>query len=168
MRYTPRELPAYRFVPGEAPHPTRDPAGHSFGERPPVSQKWEPAAWRELDEWLWAVDLFNDGYWWESHEALEGLWHAAGRTTPEAKFVQALVHLAAACLNRRRGHPAAVRRQAARAIRGLRAASAGMRAGQDASPVMGIDVERLIGDVERSFAREDGPPIRIALAMDAP
>ena len=168
MRYTARELPAYRFVPGDAPHPTRDPAGHSFGERTPVSQRWEPEEWRELDEWLWAVDLFNGGYWWESHEALEGLWHAAGRTTPAARFVQALVHLSAACLNRRRGHVDAARRQAARAVRGLRVAGDGVCMARDAKAVMGIDVERLIGEVERSFAREDGPPIRIALEMDAP
>jgi hypothetical protein len=33
---------------------------------------------------------------------------------------------------------------------------------------MGIDVERLMGDVERSFGCGDGPPIRIALELGAP
>lgn len=169
MRYSERELPPYRFVPGDSPHPTRDPDGHSFGERVPTLRPWRPAEWRELDEWLWAVDLFNDGYWWESHEALEGLWHSAGRTTPAARFVQALVHLSAACLNRRRGHREAARRQATRAVRGLRAANAapGLRADGDARRVvMGIDVARLIGAVERSFASDDSPPIRIALDLE--
>lgn len=166
MRYSARELPPYRFVPGDAPHPTRDPDGHSFGERAPALRPWSPAEWRELDEWLWAVDLFNAGYWWESHEALEGLWHAAGRTTPAARFVQALVHLSAACLNRRRGHIEAAHRQAERAVRGLRAASAAPALGDARRVVMGIDVAQLIDAVERTFAGEDAPPIRIALDFE--
>lgn len=168
MRYTTRELPAYRFVPGDTPHPTRDPDGHSFGDPTAAPIPWDPAEWRNLEQWLWAIDLFNAGYWWESHEAFEGLWHAAGRTTPPARFVQALVHLSAACLNRRRGHVEAARRQAARAVRGLRMARDGMRRSRSDPAAMGIDVEQLIGDVERSFAREDGPQIHIALALDAP
>ena len=169
MRYSARELPPYRFVPGDAPHPTRDPDGHSFGETGPALRPWSPAEWRELDEWLWAIDLFNDGYWWESHEALEVLWHAAGRTPPPARFVQALVHLSAACLNRRRGHVEAASRQAARAVRGLRAASAAPDLCVDGDArcvVMGIDVAQLIGAIERSFASEDAPPIRIALDFE--
>ena len=110
---------------------------------------WRPEEWRRIEEWLWAVDLFNNRYWWESHEALEALWHAAGRTTPPARFAQSLVHLSAACLNRRRGHDEAARRQAARAVRGLRAARA------IGPVVMGLDVEALAADVLRSFSAPD-------------
>lgn len=156
-RYSSRPLPPYRFVPGEAPHPTRDPEGHSHGERPPASEPWRPEEWHELEEWLWAVDLFNDGYWWESHEALEALWHAAGRTTSPARFAQSLVHLSAACLNRRRGHEEAARRQAARAVRGLRAARA------MGPVVMGLDVEALAADVLRAFSENGGSPPRLEL-----
>ena len=159
-RYSSRALPPYRFVPGETPHPTRDPLGHSFGGQFELPGAWSPEDWRELQEWLWAVDLFNEGYWWECHEALEGLWHAAGRTTVSGRFVQALVHLSAACLNRRRGHLEAARRQAARAVRGLRTAHDRRRI------VMGIDLERLIGDVERSFAKDSAEPIRIELDVE--
>ncbi|HET6638208.1 MAG TPA: DUF309 domain-containing protein [Gemmatimonadota bacterium] len=115
------------------------------------------------------MDLFNAEYWWESHEALEALWHAAGRTTTPARFVQALVHLSAACLNRRRGHLAAAQRQAARAVRGLRAARAlrGLSAaGSSRAFVMGIDVERLIGDIQRSFASDAAEPVRIELDFE--
>ena len=120
---------------------------------------WRPEEWRDLPEWLWAVDLFNHGYWWESHEALEGLWLAAGRTTPSARFAQSLVHLSAACLNHRRGHAAAARRQAARAVRGLRAA-------RGLGPVvMGIDLIALARTVVRAFSRDGSPSsLRIALA----
>ncbi|HET6363266.1 MAG TPA: DUF309 domain-containing protein [Gemmatimonadota bacterium] len=116
--------------------------------------------WRGLEEWLWAVDLFNHGYWWESHEALEALWNAAGRTSPAARFVQALIHLSAACLNRRRGHEAAARRQVTRAVRGLRAARS------MGSVVMGVDLDRLARDVTRSFENARGDPIRIELDFE--
>jgi hypothetical protein len=155
-RYSARPLPPYRFIPGETPHPTRDPGGHSRAGTPSPLEPWNPDEWRTLDAWRWAVDLFNYAYWWEAHEALEGLWHAAGRTTPPARFTQSLVHLSAALLNRRRGHAAAARRQAARALRGLRAARA-------LGPVvMGIDLARLSGDVRVAFA-DDGPAPRIVL-----
>ena len=170
-RYSPRPLPPYRFVPGETPHPTRDPRGHSFGVKAEVPGPWRLEDWRDLDEWLWAVDLFNQGYWWESHEALEALWHAAGRTKARARFIQSLVHLSAACLNRRRGHPEAARRQAARAARGLRAArdaAALTTPGSSASVVMGIDLARLIQDVEQSFASDGAQPIRIELDCETP
>ncbi|HJR52786.1 MAG TPA: DUF309 domain-containing protein [Gemmatimonadota bacterium] len=121
---------------------------------------WRVEDWRQLEEWLWAVDLFNEGYWWESHEALEALWHAAGKTTAPARYVQSLVHLSAACLNRRRGHLAASARQAARAVRGLRAAR------DEGGILMGIDIERLIRDVERSFESDTGLPIRIDLDLE--
>ena len=161
-RYSARALPPYRFVPGETPHPTRDPRGHSFGAQAEMPRPWRPEEWRKLEEWLWAVDLFNEGYWWESHEAMEELWHTAGRTTPPARFVQALVHLSAACLNRRREHVSAAQRQAARAVQGLRAARAEGRI------VMGIDVERLAGSVECSFASPDARAIRIELHFEGP
>lgn len=156
-RYSRRPLPPYAFLPGQTPHPTRDPGGHSRGETSAPPASWIPDDWRTLDEWRWAVDLFNREYWWECHEALERLWHAAGRTTPHARFAQSLVHLSAALLNRRRGHDAASRRQAARALRGLRAA-------RTLGPVvMGVDLERLAEDVRSAFSGS-GPPPRITLA----
>ena len=158
--YSSRPLPPYRFVPGEAPHPTRDPEGHSPGERLPAPAHWRLEEWRDLEEWLWAIDLFNHGYWWECHEALEGLWLAAGRTTPHARFVQSLVHLSAACLNDRRGHVEASRRQASRAVRGLRAARA------LGSRVMGVDPVELAESVVRAFSSGESTPagLRILLA----
>ena len=134
----------------------------------PKAGPWKADEWRSIEEWLWAVDLFNHEYWWESHEALESLWHAAGRTTARARFVQALVHLSAACLNRRRGHYAAARRQAARSVQGLRAARAHgtTPAGRGGSLVMGIDVDRLTDDIERSFASDGAAPVRIELHLE--
>jgi predicted metal-dependent hydrolase len=155
-RYSARLLPARRFVPGETVRPEDSTSGRTA--LPP----WQPEAWREIESWLWAIDLFNHGYWWECHEALEALWLSAGRATPPARFVQSLVHLSAACLNDRRGHRDASRRQAARAVRGLRAArSLGPR-------VMGVDPAALAESVVRAFSGDSSPAsLRILLSETA-
>lgn len=57
-----------------------------------------PEGWRSCEEYLFAVDLYNNSYWWECHEALEGLWIAAGRTSIQAHFFQAIIQAAAANL----------------------------------------------------------------------
>ena len=59
--------------------------------------------------WLYALDLFNVGFYWEAHEAWESFWHALGRTTPEARCVQGLIHLTAACVKIREGKRAGVK-----------------------------------------------------------
>jgi predicted metal-dependent hydrolase len=64
---------------------------------------------------LYALDLFNEGFYWEAHEAWESFWHALGRTSSEAQFVQGLIHLAAACVKIREGKPNGVARHIQRA-----------------------------------------------------
>src|SRR2546426_12089964 len=85
-RYSQRPFPAYRYVPGLHPHPQRDPAGHSYQPKPALNRHapWSIADWRTLDDWLYGVDLFNHFYFWEAHEAWEGLWAAVERETPPA------------------------------------------------------------------------------------
>ena len=56
------------------------------------------------DDYLYAVDLYNFGYWWESHEVFEALWHAAGHNTEQGHFFRALIQFAAANLKRSTGH----------------------------------------------------------------
>ena len=130
MRYSARPLPPYAHMPGTTPHPRRDVSGHSHGITEPASGSWDPEAWRGNELWLHAADLFNRGYWWECHEALEALWRAAPRGAVERRFVQGLVLVAAAYLNRARGKPAADR-QAQRGLERMDAA---------APAFMGLDV----------------------------
>jgi hypothetical protein len=117
-RYAPViPLPPYSYVPGHGlPHPVNDPAGHSFSA--PATAHEQPASIATLTEnvrWLYAVDLFNAGFYWEAHEVWESFWNALGRTTPEAQFVQGLIHLAAAAVKIREGKPAGVSRHTQRA-----------------------------------------------------
>jgi hypothetical protein len=72
--------------------------------------------------YLYAIDLFNHGFYWEAHEAWEALWHAAGRRGPTADFLKGLIKLAAAGVKTREGRAAGVRQHAQRAAELLRTA----------------------------------------------
>lgn len=102
----PEPFPAYAYVPGGPwPHPNRS--------RPVGGGK--PAALAESAAFSRGVELFNAGYYWEAHEAWEGLWLARGRRGPTAAVLQGLIKLAAAALKVREGRPAGVRSLASRA-----------------------------------------------------
>ena len=90
--------------------PRRDPKGHAYGtsELPPPSVS--PSRWRENATYLYGVDLYNHAYWWECHEALEGLWHLTGHQGTESQFLQGIIQVAAANLKRHVGSIEAARR----------------------------------------------------------
>jgi len=143
-RYTTRPLPHYRYVPGRHPHPTRDPRGHSYEPEPTLSRHapWRVEDWRELEAWLYGVDLFNAFYFWEAHEAWEGLWAAVERDSPPALLLQGLIQIAAALLKAHMGVDAGAFLLSHEGIDKLeRAAAARPR-------LMGLDVAQ----VTRSFA----------------
>jgi len=115
-RLTPQiPFPAYAFVPRQNPHPTRDPEGHSHGRPEQKPDPLRPDNWQSSTDYLYGIDLFNHGYFWEAHEAWEGLWHANGRRGPIADFLKSLIKLAAAGVKAREGNPNGVQRAATRA-----------------------------------------------------
>jgi hypothetical protein len=93
-------LPPYRFIPGLHPHPFRNPAGHMYVDgSAPVEQPWDPSTiWSTDERYLRAADLFDNRYYWESHEAWEALWHCAGKGTPEHALLQSMIQGAAGVL----------------------------------------------------------------------
>lgn len=99
-------FPPYSFVPGQSPHPVRDPNGHSYGKPEPSVDVSQP--WQEWTPYLFGIDLFNHGYFWEAHEEWEAVWHALGRRGPKADYFKALVHLAAAGVKHKEGRPKGV------------------------------------------------------------
>ena len=104
-RFLPDEpFPAYAYTPGRNPHPVRDKDGHSFGLHLPAPPAPDPERWQDSHDYLRGIDLFNAGYYWEAHEAWEGLWNACGRTGAMARFLQALIALAAAGVKLRQGN----------------------------------------------------------------
>jgi predicted metal-dependent hydrolase len=161
-------LPPYSYVPGHGlPHPVTDPLGHLFNAPQPAPLPLDQlpddstlrrqaiaALFATHSDWLYALDLFNEGYAWEAHEAWERFWHALGRTTPEARFVQGLIHLAAACVKIREGKPAGVTKHTKRArelLGGVEAASVGESGGAGVG-TLGLDpasVSAVLAGLER-------------------
>jgi len=107
-RYSPRPFPRYRYLPGQTPHPTRDPDGHSYGRPEPALEHFDPSGWQDCAEYLYAIDLLNHGYWWEAHEAFEAIWHAAGqRDTKTGLFIQGLLQIGVGAMKRYLGQQSA-------------------------------------------------------------
>jgi hypothetical protein len=85
-----------------------DPGGHQHGARPRPPDALIPERWQDSRAYLRGLDLFNFGYYWEAHEAWEGLWQACGRTGTTAEFLKGLIKLAAAGVKVRQGSPRGV------------------------------------------------------------
>ena len=91
--FFPVKLPAYAYLPDSGlPHPTRHPQGHSFGHSPAVSET----------DWETGMALFAAGYYWEAHEAWEGLWRQA--VGLDGQRLRGMIQLAAALLKLRQGN----------------------------------------------------------------
>ena len=82
-------------------------------------------------EYLFAIDLFNHGYYWEAHEHWELLWQAAGREGLLADFLKGLIKLAAAGVKAREDNIAGVRRHAGRARDLFRLTEQKLQSGQE-------------------------------------
>lgn len=73
-RLTSIPLPVARFVPGAQTSGPRP--GHAAAHSPGWAAA--PSRWRESLDYLYGVDLFNDGFFWEAHESLETVWKQLG------------------------------------------------------------------------------------------
>ena len=95
-RYAPEKaFPSYIFIPGENPHPKKA-GGHMEGEADPVSSVIDLNHPEQSKALRFALDLFNHGYYWESHVWFESLWNAHGRVGCVADFLKGLIKLGAA------------------------------------------------------------------------
>ena len=61
-----------------------------------------PENWRRHGPYLFGIDLFNEGFWWEAHEAWELPWRLSGATL-QGSFLRGLTQLAASLLKWRLG-----------------------------------------------------------------
>ncbi len=155
-RYSSRPFPAYRFVPGNSPHPRRNPQGHSFGCPEPGPAACRPEEWFRSEDYRFGIDLYNFAYWWECHEVFEGFWHAVGRKTEQGRFFQALIHLAAANLKRFTHHPVAER--------SLLGKSAHLFSGLP-DCYMGIDLAELRDSLTAALRQGFPPPLLMTLEL---
>lgn len=144
-------LPPYSYVPGYLPHPVSDPLGHSFRlhatssrevQQGPVAVPGLVSGWRECADYLFGIDLFNHGFYWEAHETWEQVWISCGRSGREADFLKGLIKLHAAGVKFREGRPSGVQRHASRAIELFRLAS-GNRIDEFTAHLGGLDLTAL-------------------------
>ncbi|UVT15269.1 MAG: DUF309 domain-containing protein [Nitrospira sp.] len=130
-RYSTQPFPSYRFAPGLAPHPRRDPSGHSYGKPERKPTRFAVDEWQTSEDYLYGIDLYNFAYWWECHEVFEGLWHAFGHNSEQGNLFQALIQFAASNLKWSLGNETAARKLARNGLDRLQKVP---------SPYMGIDV----------------------------
>lgn len=97
-RYTQRPLPSYRYVPTQNPHPVIDPKGHSYQKKEEKPDFLPPDLWMQNEFYLYGIDLFNGGFWWEAHEAWETVWMTTPKTDLTGQFLQGLIQFSAALL----------------------------------------------------------------------
>ena len=101
--------PSYSYVPGHWPHPSRDPKGHSYKAEPDTPENIDLIQWETCEQYRAGIELYNQGYYWEAHEAWEGIWRLNGKHGPQAQFLQGLIKIAAAGIKIRQGHAKAAR-----------------------------------------------------------
>jgi hypothetical protein len=97
-RYSQKAFPKYRYVPTVNPHPGIHPEGHSYGKPEEKLSYIPPEKWTGNGAYLYGVDLFNHGYWWEAHEAWENVWLTTKKSDLEGQFLQGLIQFSAALL----------------------------------------------------------------------
>ncbi len=162
-RYSVKAFPAYRFVPGVNPHPVEDPRGHSFGKEETAAQILMEDNWSKNEEYLYGIDLYNYGYWWESHEAWEGLWKEFPRNDITAQFLQGLIKASAAFLKwhmKERGGAALLFSEAKGHLQKARAIN---------QVYMGIDLKGHLTKLEKHFSPIlQNPPELPNLFIDYP
>ncbi len=100
-------LPATRHVPGQAT--TADATVLERACRTALPQTLDDTA-RHNTAWRYGLRLFNDGFYWETHEVLEAVWMNARPNSCERHLLQGVIHLANAALKHHMHRPQAVQR----------------------------------------------------------
>jgi hypothetical protein len=153
-RYTDRPFPDYRHLPGQTPHPTRDPEGHSYGLPELSLPDLNHENWRKSEDYLYGIDLFNEGYWWECHEVLEGLWHASGIGSDAGHVLQAVIQCAAAHLKASTDRPVGAMRLHDHSLRHAR---------WTGTRQLGLDLEAMVRDTRSFITVEAAGPAQLVL-----
>ncbi len=133
-------MPGSAHVPGRTPHPEDGPLQDVARSAP---ARTEAAAWRENAAYLYGVQLYQAGFFWEAHEVWEPVWMGAVPNSRERALLQGLIQLANACLKLRMERRRAALRLLAQSEAALGDASRGPL------PLMGLEVDVLKAAVER-------------------
>lgn len=153
-RYSEINLPEFRYISGQGPHPRHLPRGSHLPELPPPLPL-SVASWQDSVHYRYAVDLFNYRYWWEAHEVLEGLWVVAKRETPTGVFLQGLIQVSAALLKESQSLHEVALSLAAKGLPKIRTKS---------GLFLGLEVEHFLCETEAFLSGQRLSPPIIVLA----
>ncbi len=150
-RYSKESFPSYRFIPGLNPHPTEYPQGHSYQKQHTPIKPLNIKTWNTNPTYLWATDLYNYAFWWESHEVLEAFWRLAKKQNDElvSIYIQGLIKVNAAYLK-------LYMRQSRGWLILYEQARDHLREVQKSHDVyMGVDLNCYLKDLEKQFLAEN-------------
>lgn len=151
-RYAPTErFPTYRYVKGQNPHPYRNEDGHSYGREITISTPLTLENWNHHQEFFWGIDLYHQGFFWESCVAWESLLQLSEADGYVANFLQGLMLNSTAMLKYYVGDlkGTLMKSQAAR-WRMARILYSGYNTDEDL--FMGINVPILIKEIEQFYS----------------
>ena len=154
--YTDRKLPGYRHLPFQNAHPFLDKGGHSYGEKLTPAEGFNAENWLKSEEYLYCIDLFNNGFWWEAHERLKYTSMAAGQDSETNHFIRGLIQIAAALLKHFMGEEGGAQTLAKMGIETLR---------KKEGIFLGIDITTLTDQVEECLKSAEGKYPRIRLEI---
>ncbi len=136
--YTNIPLPEWQYLPGINQHPDKQEKKH-IPKIPENNLPFTANNWQQSVRYLYAIDLFNAGYYWEVHEVLEYLWKENGKTGQEAVFLKGIIQLAVALLKVKLGNLKGAVRLKEKALSNLNTQK---------GIYLGIDVDELISEFE--------------------
>lgn len=137
-RYTKYKLPEKPFIPGK-----ENLKEFNF-EISWKDTELKEVNWTESDEYLFGIDLFNHGFWFEAHEIWEAVWLAQNKDSETRVFMQGLIQLSAALFKKKSGKYESAERLAAKGIYKLNKL-VGIKFGIDISELSNTTIEFIHG-----------------------
>lgn len=112
-------------------------------------------SWSSHEAWLRGLDLFDQRYYWECHEQLEGIWLQIPKDNPLNGFVQSLIQAAAFRLKWHMGHRPS-------AIQLLEGAKKRLTLARDElqQQVWSVDIPHLLSELDQAISKDHWPVLR--------
>ena len=88
-------LPGYKHLPGKNARPD-DGLLESIAQN--ASAVTDNTSYQTNTAWFYGIHLFNNGFYWETHEVLEAVWNNAAPNSREKHLVQGVIQIANAQL----------------------------------------------------------------------
>ena len=99
-RYTHICLPEIKFIPGKTNNIINPSIQSHIPEISEPSIEFTAQNWMQSERYLYGIDLFNYGYYWETHEVWEKIWLKLGRPSLTGIFIQGMIQLSVALLKK--------------------------------------------------------------------